>query len=73
MCKDIFIIDRVEGSFVIAEDKDGCMRQIDLKDVCGDFNEGDILIESNDKFSVNKELTEKRKKEIEKMMNDMWK
>lgn len=67
-----FIIDRIEGSFSVAEADDGTMVNIPENKIMGDFKEGDVLVEDNGFFKVDSELTKKRKKEIADMMKDMW-
>lgn len=67
-----FIIDRIEGSFVVAEVDDGTMVNIPENKIIGDFKEGDVLVEEGGFFKVNSELTKKRKEEIANMMKDMW-
>ena len=39
-----FIIDRIEGSFVVAEADDGTMVNIPENKIIGDFKEGDVLV-----------------------------
>ena len=67
-----FIIDRIEGSFVVAEADDGTMVNIPENKIIGDFKEGDVLVEEGGSFKVNSELTKKRREEIANMMKDMW-
>ncbi|WP_294377524.1 DUF3006 domain-containing protein [uncultured Clostridium sp.] len=68
-----FIIDRIEGDFVVVEAEDEKMVNILKDNIVGSFKEGDVLEREGDFFKVNSELTKKRKEEIERMTKDMWK
>ena len=66
-----YIIDRVEGNYVIIENGD--IDKIFIKNITGDFKEGDILINIDNKyFKVDKKSTEIRRKQIDNKMKDMW-
>ena len=67
-----FIIDRIEGNFVVVEAEDEEMVNILKDSIVGNFKEGDVLEREGDFFKVNSELTKKRKEEIERMIKDMW-
>ncbi len=69
-----YIIDRVEGNYVIIEKENGDIDKVSINNVKGDFKEGDILINIEDKyFEVDKKFTAILKKQIEDKMRDMWK
>lgn len=67
-----YIIDRIEGEFVIIEDDDLQMRTISLKEVKGDPKEGDVLVKDGEFFRVDFELTKLRRDKINSMMKNMW-
>ncbi|OVE67316.1 hypothetical protein CCS79_14440 [Clostridium diolis] len=68
-----YIIDRVEGNYVIIEKENGDIDKISIRNVTGDFKEGDILINIDNKyFKLDKKSTEIRKKQIHNKMKDMW-
>lgn len=67
-----FIVDRIEGSFVVAEADDGTMVDIPENKIIGGFKEGDVLFKEGEFFKVDNELTKKRKEEIERIMKNMW-
>lgn len=67
------VVDRIEGHFIVCEDEDGNVLELKKDDVKGNVKEGDVLVKGKeDKFCLNKALTEKRKKEIEDLMKGMW-
>ena len=67
-----YIIDRVEGNYAIIEKENGDMYKISIKNIKGNFNEGDILIIKDEYFEIDKKLTLNRKNEINNSMKNMW-
>ena len=72
MKKGVYIIDRIEGDYVILESDDGSMKEIKSSEIQGSFTEGDILLMEEGYFIVSEELSEERKKHIEDILKDMW-
>ena len=70
--KNNFIIDRIEGNFIVAEGYNGTIINIPDDKVIGKFKEGDVLVKDGQFFRVDNALTEKRKEEIASIMKDMW-
>lgn len=70
--REKYIIDRVEGNYVITQKENEKMYKIPLKDIKGDFKEGDILVNINGCFEVDKVFTLMRRKELDNIMRDMW-
>jgi hypothetical protein len=68
-----YIIDRVEGNYVIAQKENEEMYEIPLGDIKGDFKEGDILVKMNRYFEIDEVSTFIRRKQIDDVMRDMWK
>lgn len=69
---NIYIIDRIEGNYVVTEDEKGKISNIPIEKIKGNFKECDILVKESDYFRIDKELTEERKKEIEHITKNMW-
>jgi len=67
-----YIIDRVEGNYAIIEKENGDMYKISIESIKGDFKEGDILINQDEYFEIDKRFTLNRKNEINDKMEDMW-
>lgn len=67
-----YIIDRVEGNYVIIEKENGDMYKISHENIRGDFKDGDILINKGEYFEIDKKFTLNRKKEINDSMKNMW-
>ena len=65
-----YIVDRIEGEYVVCE-KDGDIINIPLYEL-PEVKEGDILVLQDGKYTVDSALKEKRIKEIEEKMNDVW-
>ena len=68
------IIDRIEGNIVICEDENRQTVELPLDVFVQPIQDGDIVIKNEeDLYEVDKEETEKRKKNIEKRFNDLFK
>ena len=67
-----YIIDRVEGNYAIIEKENGDMYKISIENIKGDFKEGDILINKDEYFEIDKKFTLNRKNEINDSMKNMW-
>lgn len=67
------VVDRIEENFIVCEDENQSILELKSEQVIGSVKEGDVLIKSKEgKFSVDEELTIKRRKEIEDLMKGMW-
>lgn len=67
----MLIIERFEGNTVIIENGDSYIKT-DKKNVPQNAAEGDILIENNGIYEIDKIQTEKRRSEILKLQNSLW-
>ena len=67
------IIDRFEDEYAVVEMPDKKMLNIEKNKIPPEAKEGDVLKIENDKIFIDEIETIKRKMEIEKMMNDIWK
>jgi len=65
------IIDRFEGDFAVVELEDGEMRNIKRELVPAEAKEGDVL-NIIEVITIDYEETEKRRKKIEELTEDMW-
>lgn len=66
-------IDRFEGNFAVCEKADRTMIDIPKDKIPPEAREGDILIIEGDTIKIDTGGTAKRKKTIDKLMNDLWK
>lgn len=62
------IVDRIEADFAVCEIEEGNFADIPLKALPDGIEEGDVI-----KISVETEETEKRKKNINHLMNSLFK
>ena len=60
-----YTVDRIEGEFAVLEDVGGSLRDVNLKDLPGEIKEGDILKFEYDIYIVDKERTEKVRRDLE--------
>ncbi|MBX4267550.1 DUF3006 domain-containing protein [Clostridium estertheticum] len=66
------IIDRFEWDFAVCEKKDRKMLYIERDKLPRTAKEGDVIIITNDKITIDSDETDKRKKEIEELTKDLW-
>ncbi|MCR2042510.1 DUF3006 domain-containing protein [Anaerosalibacter massiliensis] len=64
------IVDRIEGNYVILE-INGEIQSIKKEKFPEEIKEGDIVKFKENKFIILKEETEKRRKSIEELFNDL--
>ena len=67
------IIDRFEGKFAVCEKTDHSMINISKDKIPAGAKEGDILIIEGNNIKVDASGTANRKKNIENLMDDLWK
>lgn len=74
MENEFYIIDRIENDILVCEKYDGTIVDIGIDKLEGnEAKEGMVLNKKGNKYYFNEAETEKRKKEIEKFMEEMWK
>ncbi|MDD3365513.1 MAG: DUF3006 domain-containing protein [Syntrophomonas sp.] len=66
------IIDRFEGDYAIVE-IEGSMNSIMRSDIPNDAHEGDLMVFDNNQWTIARENTDKRKKEIQELADEVWK
>jgi Protein of unknown function (DUF3006) len=67
-----YIIDRFEGDLAVCEAEDGKMVDIEKSKLPKNAEVGDVIILENGHFRVNKDETDRRRKEIEDLMNELF-
>lgn len=67
-----YIIDRFEGDYAVVEDENKLMVDIQLEDLPKEVQEGDVLVKIGDSYSVDLGETERRKKKIQELVDDLW-
>lgn len=67
-----YIIDRFEGDYAVVEDENKLMMDVHLKDLPKEVKEGDVLVKIGESYSVDLGETERRKKTIEELVDDLW-
>jgi hypothetical protein len=66
-------IDRFEGDYAVCEKPDRKMINIKKDRLPEAAKEGDVLVIDGESIKVDSEETARRKKNAEKLMNDLWK
>ena len=67
----MLILERFEENIAVIENGDSQIKT-DRKNVSENAVEGDVLIENNGRYEVDKNQTEKRRSEILKLQNSLW-
>lgn len=67
-----YIIDHFEENFAVCEDESGELIDIERKKIPNKAQEGDVLLLKNGKYVLDKKQTEKMRKEIEDLMDELW-
>lgn len=67
-----YIIDHFEEKLAVCEDGSGNLVDIERDKIPKKAQEGDVIILKNGKFVVDKNQTDKLRKEIEDLMNEVW-
>ena len=65
-------IDRFEGNFAVCERPDRTMININKDELPPGVKEGDILVIEGDTVKVDPAAKDQRKKNIDRLMNDIW-
>lgn len=65
-------IDRFEGEYAICEKEDRNMINIEKSQIPSDVKEGDVLLIEGSKITFDKSETERRRKAISDLMNNLW-
>lgn len=66
------IIDRFEGNFAVCETENKKMINIEKSKLPGEAKAGDVIIQTEDGYRIDKDGTDRRKERISKLMNDLW-
>lgn len=67
------VIDRFEENYAVCEKEDRTMINLEKKLLPNGAKEGDVLVLKNEAISIDKAATQKKKNEIDDLMEDMWK
>lgn len=65
----VVIVDRLEEKFAVCEKEDLSIMNIPIEKLPEDVNEGDILVIDGENIFVDKEATNIRREELEKLFN----
>lgn len=67
------VIDRFEGAYAVCEVEDMSFMKIEIVKLPHSAKEGDALEINGDVINIDISETQKRKKNIEKLAEDLWK
>ena len=69
----MWIVDRLEGEYVICEKEDGSLCSVPLNLFDGTVREGDCLRESRGRFSADAAATQDRREQMKRRFSHLWK
>ena len=67
-----YILDRIEGNFVIFEENDGKTINVHKEKIKGNLKEGYVFTKDGEYFMLNEVLTKARKDKIDRLIKDIW-
>ncbi len=67
-----YSVDRIEDGFAVCEDENGTFTNFELAILPENINEGDILLQSENGFSVLTDETEERRQKIAKLQKSIF-
>jgi len=68
----MLIVDRIEDGIAVIERDSGRRMEVPAEMLAEDVREGDVVMMVNGLYLVRKDATEKRRREIAEMQNDLW-
>lgn len=69
----MFSLDRIVNDKAVIVDKQGNSIHVDINLLPKDVKEGDVLLQNNHAFIVDKELTKQKQDKMQKMLNKITK
>lgn len=66
-------VDRIEENIAVCYDESNIKQEIDIFFLPSDIKEGDIITRINGRFVIDKEATKKKRDEVIKLQNNLWK
>lgn len=69
---NIYIIDRIEGHYIVIESPEGDIINVKREFLKGEAKEGDCLIKEGNYFKIDIKATKKRQIEIANKLKGMW-
>lgn len=67
-----YIVDRIEGSYAVLEDKEENIINVEIINIKGDLKEGTVLYKKGDLYFIDEEETKKRNEEINDLLKGLW-
>lgn len=66
------VIDRFEANFAVCEKDNREMINIEKSKIPSEAKEGNVLIISDDKITIDTQKTKQREEEIKRLAEDLW-
>lgn len=68
----MYIVDRLEGAYVVLEKEDKTLVNLDKKLFPPKIKAGDVVYEEDGRFYLDSEETRNRSERIRKLMDSLW-
>lgn len=69
---EYLVVDRIEGDYAVCECSDGTMVDIKMTQIHDKIKDGDVIYLTSGFYRIDKDETEKRKQDIERITREMW-
>ncbi len=67
-----WIVDRIEENIAVCEDEQGNMHSLPVDRLPEDIREGDCLVQQEDGYHIDRQLTQRRRQEMLDLQNSLW-
>jgi hypothetical protein len=67
------VVDRIEGKYAVCEKEDRTMINIEKERLPRGVKDGDVLLIEGDSITIDRSSTDRRKQDVKKLMDDLWK
>lgn len=67
-----YIVDRLEGGIAVCEDENKAFVDIPAEKLPDGVQSGDIIVENDGIFAVDRSATDKRREEMSALQNSLW-
>jgi hypothetical protein len=67
------VVDRIKGKYAVCEKEDRTMINIEKERLPRGVKDGDVLLVEGDTITIDRSSTDRRKQDVKKLMDDLWK
>jgi hypothetical protein len=67
------VLDRIEGKYAVCEKEDRTTINIEKERLPKGAKDGDVLLIEGENITIDRGPTDRRKQDVKKLMDDLWK